>query len=184
VATKAILTPPGVCSFLHLDKPQPVIFGSGAPAGEPRYSMVLIFDKQAQASVEFRALEEAVDAATMEFFKGKIPAKMRSPFRDGEEKMDKYSGYKKGHIFISPWSKNKPGVVNRHRQDVIDFTEFYAGWLARAYVRPFGYDQAGNKGVGMFLDVVQFLKPGPRLDGRVSTDAFPEDESKYVDEEV
>lgn len=173
MATKAFLTPPGTVSFLNLEKPRIM---PGVVNQDPRYSMVLIFDKAAQASPEFRALQEGCQKAALEFFKNKIPANLRSCFRDGGEKSGQYDGYKAGDIFIQPWSKNKPGVVNRQRQEVIDFTEFHAGWLARAFVRPFAYEQAGNKGVGLFLDVVQFLKPGRRLDGRMNaTEAFPQD---------
>jgi|SRR5262252_815973 len=174
MATKAILTPPGVASFLNLEKPRVM---PGIVNAEPRYSLNLIFDKQAQATSEFKALQDGCQEAAKEFFKGKLPAGLRSCFRDGAEKEGQYSGYKAGTIFVQPWSKNKPGVVNRERQEVVDYTEFYAGWTARAFVRPFAYDQAGNKGVGLFLDVVQFLRPGPRLDGRTdATKAFPDDQ--------
>lgn len=181
MATKAFLTPPGVASFLNLEKPRIM---PGIVNAEPRFSMSLIFDKTAQASPEFIKLQDACQEAAREFFKGKLPHNMRSPFRDGAEKQGQYEGYKAGDIFIQPWSKNKPGVVNRARQEVIDFTEFHAGWIARAFVRPFAYDQAGNKGVGLFLDVVQFLKAGKRLDGRLNaTEAFPQDKYSMEDEE-
>ena len=37
-------------------------------------------------------------------------------------------------------------------------------------------DQGGNKGCGLFLDSVQFLKPGKRLDGRkAASESFPDD---------
>jgi len=179
MATKAFLTPPGTASFLNLEKPRIM---PGIVNAEPRYSMSLIFDKAAQASPEFRTLQDACAEAARDFFKGKMPPNMRSCFRDGAEKQGQYEGYKAGDIFIQPWSKNKPGVVNRARQEVIDYTEFHAGWTARAFVRPFAYDQAGNKGIGLFLDVVQFLKPGKRLDGRLNaTEAFPQD--KYSQDE-
>ena len=102
---------------------------------------------------------------------------MRSPFHDGAEKAGVYEGYKAGDVFISPWSKDKPGAVNAQKQDIIDWTEFWAGWLVRANVRPFAYDQGGNKGCGLFLDSVQFLRPGKRLDGRkAASESFPDDE--------
>jgi hypothetical protein len=168
-------------SFLNLEKPRLM---PGILNAEPRYSVNLIFDKAAQATTEFKDLQDACQNAAKEFFKGKLPPGLRSCFRDGAEKASQYDGYRPGTIFIQPWSKNKPGCVNRARQEIIDYTEFYAGWTGRAFVRPFAYDQAGNKGVGLFLDVVQFLKPGPRLDGRLSaTAAFPTDKYSLDDEE-
>ena len=179
MATKAILTPPGTASFLNLEKPRIM---PGIVNAEPRFSLSLIFDKSQQAMPEFSALQSACEAAAKDFFKGKLPPNLRSCFRDGAEKEGQYSGYKKGMIYIQPWSKNKPGCVNRQREEIVDFTEFYAGWIARAFVRPFAYEQAGNRGVGLFLDVVQFLKPGPRLDGRLdATKAFPEDQDDEED---
>lgn len=174
MSTKAILTPPGISSFLNLDKPRAIVEG-----GEPRFSLTLIFDKAAQRRPEFMALEKAIDEEINRRWPNKKPAGLRSPFRDGAEKEGVYEGYKSGDIFISPWSKEKPGVVDIRRQEVIDFKsgEFFAGWTARANVRPFAYDQGGNKGCGLFLDSVQFLRPGKRLDGRkAATESFPDDE--------
>jgi hypothetical protein len=172
MATTSILTPPGTASFLNLQKARPVVVG-----GEPRFSLTLIFDKAQQARPEFGALQRAIDAALKERWPGKLPTGLRSPFHDGAEKAGVYDGYKAGDMFISPWSKDKPGAVNARKEDIIDWTEFWAGWLARANVRPFAYDQGGNKGCGLFLDSVQFLRPGKRLDGRkAASESFPDDE--------
>jgi Protein of unknown function (DUF2815) len=171
MATHAILTPPGICSFLNLQKPRAVVTG-----GELRYSLTLIFDKAAQARPEFKALQQGIDEALRERWPNRLPVGLKSPFHDGLEKEGQYEGYKKGDIFISPWSKDKPGAVNARKEDIIDWSEFFAGWVARANVRPFAYDQGGNKGCGLFLDSVQFLRPGPRLDGRkAASESFPDD---------
>lgn len=171
MATTSILTPPGIASFLTLQKPRPVVVG-----GEPRFSLTLIFDKAAQARPEFKALQVGIDAALKDRWPSKLPPGLRSPFHDGAEKAGVYEGYKAGDIYISPWSKDQPGAVNAQKQDIIDWSEFWAGWLARANVRPFAYDQGGNKGCGLFLDSVQFLRPGPRLDGRkAASESFPDD---------
>ena len=178
MALEKILTPPGVASFMNLTKPRAAALGA-----EPRYSMVLIFDKKAQATPEFRALQAGVEKAIAEKWPGKKPFGLASPFRDGAEKEGQYEGYHAGDIFISPWSKTQPGVVDRKKQSIIDWSEIYSGWTARANVRPFGYEQAGKKGVAFLLDNVQFLKPGERLDGRGSAEnAFPDDQTEDEDE--
>ena len=172
MATTSILTPPGTASFLNLQKARPVVVG-----GEPRFSLTLIFDKSQQARPEFKTLQQGIDAALKEKWPNKLPVGLRSPFHDGAEKAGVYEGYKAGDVFISPWSKDQPGAVNAQKQDIIDWTEFWAGWLVRANVRPFAYDQGGNKGCGLFLDSVQFLRPGKRLDGRkAASESFPDDE--------
>lgn len=172
MATRSILTPPGTCSFLNLQTPRAVVTG-----GELRYSLTIIFDKEQQKRPEFKALQEGLDEALKEKWPARTPVGLKSPFHDAAEKEGQYEGYRKGDIFISPWSKTQPGCINARKEDIIDFSEFYAGWLVRAKVRPFAYDQGGNKGASFFLDHVQFLKPGKRLDGRKpASESFPDDD--------
>ena len=179
MATKQILTPPGVSSFLNLQKARAIVEGA-----DPRFSLTIIFDKAAQARPEFKALQMGIDDALREKWPSKLPVGLVSPFHDGAEKAGVYDGYKAGDIFISPWTKNKPGCVNARKEDIIDWSEFYAGWIVRANVRPFAYDTAGKRGAALFLESVQFLKPGKRLDGRkAASESFPDDEES-ADEEM
>jgi Protein of unknown function (DUF2815) len=180
MATRAVVTPVGIASFINLKEPRAIVEGS-----DPRYSFSLIFDKAAQATPEFKRLSEAVDEAIHQKWPNRLPIGLRSPFRDGAEKAGKYDGYKAGDIYISPWSKDKPGAVDIQRQDILDWSEYFAGWTARANVRPFAYDTGGNKGCGLFLDSVQMLRPGKRLDGRkAASESFPDDVSAEDDELV
>lgn len=166
-----ILTPVGVSSFINLAEPRAITEGA-----DPRYSITLIFDKAAQATEAFQRLERGISEAVANKWGKRVPAGLKSPFRDGGEKEGQYEGYHKGDIFISPWSKSKPGVVDIMRQDMLTLDEVYAGWTCRANVRPFAYDTGGNKGVGLFLDNVQFLRAGKRLDGRkAASESYPDD---------
>ena len=177
---KQILTPPGVASFINLQKPRAITEGA-----EPKYSLSIIFDKAAQARPEFKALQMGIDEALRERWAAKLPNGLLSPFHDGAEKAGVYEGYKAGDIYISPWTKNKPGAVNARKEDIIDWTEFYAGWIVRANVRPFAYDNAGKRGCSLFLESVQFLKPGKRLDGRkAASESFPDDDEGNDEEMV
>ena len=180
VATHVILTPPGVSSFLNLRKPRAIVEG-----GEERFSLTLIFDKQAQKRPEFAALQQGIDEALRERWPAKLPSGLISPFHDGAEKAGQYEGYRAGDIFISPWTKTMPGCVNNRREDIIEWSEFYAGWIVRANVRPFAYARAGKRGCSFFLETVQFLKPGPRLDGRKpANQSFPEDDAGDAEDPV
>lgn len=171
MGTVSILTPPGVSSFLNLAKPRAI-----TPDADERYGLTLIFDKAAQQREEFKALEKAIDEALHKKWPNRLPPGLKSPFRDGADKAGVYEGYHPGDIFISPWSKEKPGVVDADRQDMLDLAEVYAGWIARARVRPFAYDTAGKRGCSLFLDSVQFLRPGKRLDGRkAASESYPDD---------
>jgi hypothetical protein len=93
-------------------------------------------------------------------------AGMRSPFRPCAEKQ--YSGYDiPNGVFISPWTKSKPGLVDAVRNEILTPEDVWAGQLARATVSPFYYFNSGNKGVSFALNNLQIVRAdGPRLDGR------------------
>lgn len=174
MATNATLTPTGTLSFVNIHEPRPVVEG-----GTPRYSVNLIFDEAAQRTPEFAKLQEAISQCINDKWGKKVPANLRMPLRDGAEKEGTYAGYRKGTVFINPWSKEKPGVVDRQKNDVIDLRSLYAGMLGRANVRPFAYDTGSNKGVGLLIDSLQIVKDGPRIDGKASAaSSFPDDEEE------
>lgn len=166
-----VITPVGILSFPALFKPR-----SPTPGAEPRFSVNLVFDKAAQATPEYKKLVAAVEAEAKDFFKGKPPAGWRNPIRDAGEK--EYAGYEEGHTFIGAWTKTKPGLVGPSLEEIEAEGDVFPGQKARISVRPFGYNNSGNKGVGLALNNVQIIKYDmPRLDGR----AKPEDEFGKAD---
>lgn len=153
--------------FTHLFVPKPVVAG-----GDPRFSLIILFDKDAQASPEFKDLKTDVAAAIdAEFGPGKsrdaaFVKTLRMPFRDALEKKQ-YTGFTEGKVFIAPWTKEKPGVVDGRRQDITAPADVWAGQLVRATVSAFAYNQGANKGVNFMLSNVQVTKADmPRMDGR------------------
>lgn len=153
-----MLTPSCVLSFPHLVEPS--AFGDG----EPEYSAHLLFDKAAQATPEYAALKKAAADAVKEKFGDKVNLKaMRSPFRDGSEK--DYTGYS-DCIFVKVKSKKKPTLVDENTHKLIDVDRIFSGARVIANINPFAYDYLGNKGVTFFIDAVQVLVGGERLDGR------------------
>lgn len=169
MATKAILTPVGTLSFVNIKEARPVVEG-----GTPRFSVNLIFSQMAQRTPEFAKLQEAIAECIKDKWGSKVPSNLRTPLRDGGEKEGTYAGYSKGTVFINPWSKERPGVVDAQKQDILDLGNVYAGQEGRAFVRPFAYDTGSNKGVGLLLDALQVVKDGPRIDGKTpASSAFP-----------
>jgi len=177
---QAINTPYGTLAF-------PTLFEARAVPGsnnEPRFSCTLIFDEAAQKKPEFKALQDEILNAANERFPGNRGnhKALRMPIRKGEEKSEKYQGFDPGTVFISAWTKERPGLVDRNRNEILTKAEVWAGQLARIRVRPFAYDTSGNKGVGLMLEGVQIVKADmPRIDGRKSaaevfTDIDDEDE--------
>lgn len=165
-----LLTPPGICAFPNLFQPR-----AAAQGADPRYSLILLFDAAAQATPEYKAMRRAaLEAITDEWGQAKAndPAfvkSLRLPFRDAAEK--NYNGFEPGMVYIQPWSKNKPGVVDEDVADIIDPSVIFPGAMVRAYVNFFTYNQSGNKGVSVGLTHVQLMdRSTPRLDGRKAAD--------------
>ena len=162
-----VMTPEFRVSFPAVFKPKRQ---KGDATSEPKYGLTMLFPKGADLSKLKRAAEEAVK----EKWGDKPPKNLRSPFRDQGEK--EYEGYVEGAVFVSASSKQKPGLVDRQRQDIIDETEFYPGCYARATLRAFAYDNNGNKGVAFGLNNVQKLRDGDPLGGRTrAQDDFADD---------
>ena len=163
----SVRTPIGVLSFPVLFSPRP-----RAPGQEPCYQCSLLFDQAAQKDPAFELLRKAVreeidekngsgKSADRAFMQG-----VRNPFRPTSEK--NYKGYEiPGGVFISAWTKTKPGLVDANRQEIMVPEDVWPGQLARATVAPWWYNTNGNRGVTFFLNNLQICAPGTeRLDGR------------------
>src|SRR4051812_19269134 len=140
--------------------------------GEPKYSVVMLFDSKA----DLREMKACLQEAAKEKWGTKMPSGLRSAFRDGKEK-EALQGYGEGVTFCSASSKQRPGLVDQAVQPIIDRGEFYAGCYARATVTAFAYDQKGNKGVSFGLHNLQKIRDGERFDGRTAA----EDDFEAVD---
>src|SRR5215467_3808953 len=160
-------TPIGILSFPVLFTPRPVV-----PGGEPRFSINLLFDQAAQKTTEWAAMKRAV-AQTIddEWGSGKSQdaafiKRLKLPFLACKDQP--YDGYDiPGGMFIRPWTKNKPGVVDAARQEITVPGDVWAGQVVRATVSPFAYEQTGNRGVSFGLANVQICRTDTRrLDGR------------------
>lgn len=170
----AINTPYATLSFANIFTPRP-----RAESGEPVYSCSLLFDPQQQKSSAYKALKDACVAAARKQFGDNVNLKtVQMPFRDAGEKS--YDGYHAGDTFISPWSKNKPGIVNREREDILLPEEVWSGQLVRANVVPFAWTHTGRKGVSFGLNHLQVIQS----EGRQRLDGRPTPGSAFDDGEV
>jgi len=157
-------TPEATLSFPVFKAPRPRSEGA-----KPVYSCALLFDKDAQKSAEYKAMQMAcIEAAKAKFGANVNLKSLQMPFKDAGEK--DYAGYEDGYMFINPWSEQRPGVVDHDVQDIIDVGSVYAGMKVRANVAPFAWSNSGKKGVSFGLNHIQVLKDGVRIDGRVSAD--------------
>lgn len=123
------------------------------PNGAKKYSIRAVFMPDADLS----AMKQQAAAAAQEKWGNNIPKTMRSPFRVNEELDNPIPGVPDDAIVMT-FSANedrRPGIVDAKLQDIIDDSEVYSGAWFRAQVRPYAYDQAGNKGVAFGLENVQ-----------------------------
>lgn len=154
-----IVTPKFKVSFPYVFRPQKSL----QEGGEPKFSVVMLFEAGADLGLLKNAAAEAV-VAKWGPDKVKWPGNLRTPFRDQGEK--KYEGYVPGSIFVTATSKQKPGLVDITVQPIIDEAQFYAGCWAIAAIRAFTYDKAGNNGVSFGLQHIQKQADGDPLGGR------------------
>jgi hypothetical protein len=169
-------TPTGVISYPNLFATQPK---GGVKGAMEVYSASLVFDEDAQNSTSFKKLKAAVDEAMEAYAKEKkikIGA-MRSPFIKDDK--GKYSAVCDDAVYISPWSKFQPAVVDEDKQPILAAGDMHAGMKARLSVSFFCWTNSGNHGCSFALEGVQVYTniEMPRLDGRRSgAEMFDDDE--------
>jgi len=164
---KNVMTPKFRVSFPKLFKAE-----VNKLSGKTEYSVVALFEKGADLSELKNAVTELL-TEKLGADKAKWPKNLKSPFRDQaeREKDGKLpAGHAAGAVFMNLKSKDRPGVVDAKVQTILDENEFYGGCYARATVRPYYYDNAGNKGVAFGLQNVQKLADGEPMSGRAAAE--------------
>lgn len=147
-------------SYAHLfEKWQP-----DNAAGEAKYMTNVLIPKSEKKTI--KALQEAIEATAKagaaKFKNGRVPAKYDSPLRDGDDKGDELY---QDHYYMNPKSTNRPAVVDKNNQPIMDPEEMYSGVWAYVSVSFFAYNVSGNQGVGCFLNSVRKFKDDERLGG-------------------
>jgi hypothetical protein len=136
------------------------------PNGAKKYSIRAAFPPEA----DIKDLKAACAQVAADKWGKNVPKTMRSPFRFNEELDNPIPGIG-GDWVVMTFSANedrRPGVVDATVQDIIDESEVYSGAWFRAQVRPYAYDQAGNKGIAFGLENVQKTRDDDALgSGRI-----------------
>lgn len=165
-------------SYCHLFQPRAVEDGQ-----EAKYSCTILIPKSDKVTIQkIKAAIEAAKQAGVTVFGGKIPQNLKIPFHDGDgEKPNggEYGEECKGHYVINASSKQKPGVVDKNLNEIINSTEVYSGCYARVSINFYPFNKSGNKGIACGLNNVQKLADGDYLGGR----ARPEDDFEPVHDE-
>lgn len=154
---------------------EPKAFGENQA---PKYSVMLLIPKDDEATVTaLRSAEKEAATVGASKFGGKIPAKLSSVIRDGDVATDTYDPSawpeRAGHYFmtVSARQQDRPGVVDRKVQPVIDQSEVYSGVFANVTVNAYAYNYENmKKGISFGLGNVQVLGHGEPLVSRRSAE--------------
>jgi hypothetical protein len=168
-----IITPVGTLSYPHLLTPRARVPGNS----DKDYSAMLLFTAQNMKSPAYKAMNDDIEALARKSFPGLILGgrAVRTPIRRADEKENIPDGFE---TFINARSKERPGVVDSAKNDILDGADVWPGQWARFSVAPFAYDRNGNRGIGLYLHNVQIIRSEglKRLDGRKSAaDTFDDD---------
>lgn len=149
-------------------------------AGEkPKYGLSVLIPKSDKATLQKikAAVDAAKEAGKAEKWGGKIPPNLKLPLRDGDAERPDSQEYA-GHYFFNANSNNKPGIVDKDVNPILDQTEVYSGCYGRVSVNFYAYNHPkGGKGVAAGLSNVQKLEDGEPLGG---TRSNPEDDFEAV----
>ena len=152
----------GIASYPHLDKPR-AVGRPGQQQGDPKYSMVVILDD----STDFAALDAAMKAEAQATFPNGWPNTGHWPLKQYGEG-DNVAPELVGKYYINASSSEFVPVVD-HQVMPIPLekisSEVYPGCRVVANVAFAGYNNV-QKGVGCYLNGVQKVGDGPRLDNK------------------
>ena len=158
------------------------------PSGDLKYSVSVLIKDSDKANIKKvnDAIQKAIEVALSKnvFPKAAVP-NLRLPLRNGSEEFEMGNRGEEynGHKFLNATSKNAPGIVGPDNQPLMDQNEIYSGCYCYVDLAFFGYNQAGNRGIGVGFNNIMKYKDGDRLDGRQSAEsAFKDIKPENVEE--
>ena len=165
-------------SYAHIWEPVSV------NGGDEKYSISLIIPKSDTKTIN--AIKQAVEEAKADGktkYGGKIPANLKLPLRDGDIERPDDEAYKNSY-FINANSNEKPQIVDRKVQAILDRSEVYSGCYARVSITLYPFNINGNKGVACGLGNIQKIADGEPLGGRTNAEddftVFDDDEDDFL----
>ena len=156
--SRTVVTGEGRFSF-------PSLFEPREPDNEgdkPKYEVTLLIPKSDKETIKKlkTAIKEAAEEGKTSKFGGKIPANLKTPLHDGDDKADDYPEFT-DHYYFAARSTKRPGIVDKNLNAVIDGELVYPGVYGRLQVEAFAYNHPkGGKGVALSLQNAQVLKDG------------------------
>jgi len=112
------------------------------------------------------AIEQAIKEGIPKKWKGKKPAILKLPWRDGDEEKPDDEAYK-GHWFLNASNTKKPILLGPDKRPLEDPSELYSGVFARAVLTFYPFSGKSN-GVAVSLDSIMKVEDGESLGGSIS----------------
>jgi len=150
-------------------------------ATEAKYGMSVIIPKTNKKTL--RLIEDAIEAASelgKEKFGKSFKAK-KLPLRDGD--VEREDAAYAGSFFLNANAKNRPGMVDRKVQPILDLDEIKSGDWGNVSLNFYPFNVNGNSGVAVGLNHVQKVKDGEPL-GSVTNAADEFDEIEFEDDDI
>lgn len=170
----SITTGTARASYVNIFQPKAPMNG----VGDPKYSMSLLIPKSDKATLDaiYAEIERVKQDAVQKTFGGQLPANLRLPILDGDGLQpggEPFGEECRGCMVLRVSSKDRPDVVDRNIQPILNPASVYSGCYVRASVNFFAYNQAGNRGIGCGFHAVQKVEDGEPLTSRVTaSEAF------------
>lgn len=135
---------------------------------DKKYNIAILIPKSDKVTVKKikDAIETAKQSGIESKWNGALPKKLNLPLHDGDE--DKDDEAYAGHYYINAKSKNKPKIVDREFEEILDPEDFYSGCYGRACVDFYAYNAGGGKGVAVGIRSLMKLADGEPLGGAAS----------------
>ena len=163
-----LTTPEFRGSFVNLLKPRS--FGDG----DPKYTVTLVLPR---TDPFWEKLERAIDKAAKKKF-GTIPSNFHSPIRSGKElDLEEF----RGMDFARLQSNEKPGVVDKNGNVLIERGEVYSGAWYRARIKPYAWEFGKKRGVSIQVDNVLKVKDDDAFSGKADAAS---DFAEYMDDDA
>lgn len=142
---------------------------------EGKYSVQIRIPKTDKKGIQL--IEDAIEAAKVagksKTYGGKIPSRLQTPLRDGDEEHPDDETYE-GMMFFNASTSRKPGVKvleDGAIRDALDDDDCYSGCYGAVTVNFYPYSVSGNNGVAAGLGNVIKTRDGERVSGGRSADA-------------
>ncbi|MEI1258345.1 DUF2815 family protein [Blautia sp. JLR.GB0024] len=168
-------------SYLNVFKPKAISEGQ-----DPKFSVCLLIPKDDKATLKKirDAIEKEKKAGAAEKWKGKVPANLKTPLRDGDvERADEHPEYA-GMYFINANATKKPVLLDEYKEEILDQTELYSGCWGRANVSFYSFDVNGNRGIAVGLNALQKKRDDEPLGGTVTIESAAADFDDEDDDDM